>query len=409
MSEEPTLWHILSVSSVPVREFAMAMHRTIPTLAWVPQMLMTGCARNWIRTETCRVSGLQELHFPLQRGYARKYIEHFVRSSDRITGLLMAQSDKPRSTVLICTSPFWAPVAERWPGPVIYYATDLTVAYASLKASQVKELDARLCRVANLVCPNSKRIAQYLQAEVGCKPELIRLVPNATRATNVRKASDGPLNLPEDVADIKRPVAGIIGNLANNIDWLLLLDAIEQTPSYTWLLVGPSTMRMASAEHREARRKTLRHPRVRNIGVRPYEALRDYARAFDVAVLPYRRVEPTRSGSSTRFYEHLAACRPMLATRGVEELLTKVPLVRLFNTSSELAEELLKLSEEKTDHLEEVRRLASIGETWDARAHCMIDSLREVKGLGHPLAHSVGDQESDVSPKPLLVRSIANS
>ena len=37
------------------------------------------------------------------------------------------------------------------------------------------------------------------------------------------------------------------------------------------------------------------------------DRLAAYARAFDVAVLPYRRVEPTYSGSSTRFYEHLAA------------------------------------------------------------------------------------------------------
>ncbi|MCU1323879.1 MAG: family glycosyltransferase [Acidobacteriaceae bacterium] len=377
---EPTLWHILSVSSVPVREFAMAMHRAVPTLAWIPQMSMTGYARDWIRTEICETSGLQELHFPLQRGYARKYVERFVRSSRRITELLTAQSGEPTTSALVCTSPFWAPVAERWPGPIVYYATDLTVAYASLKASQVKELDARLCRVADLVCPNSQRIAQYLQAEAGCNPELIRLIPNATRASNIRATSHGPLDLPLDVAEINRPIAGIIGNLASNIDWVLLLEAIDRAPSYTWLLVGPSSMRVADPEQREARRKTLQHPRVKNIGVRPYELLRDYARAFDVAVLPYRHVEPTLSGSSTRFYEHLAACRPMLATRGVDELLTKVPLVRLFDTSFELAEQLLEFSIEKTDRLEEMRRVASVTQTWENRADRMIDGLREMQG-----------------------------
>ena len=84
--------------------------------------------------------------------------------------------------------------------------------------------------------------------------------------------------------------------------------------------------------------------RVRFTGSKPYRALQAYARSLDVAVLPYRRREPTYSGSSTRFYEHLAACRPMLATRGSEELLQKEPLLKLFNNSQELVSELKQLA-----------------------------------------------------------------
>src|ERR1035438_206201 len=65
-------------------------------------------------------------------------------------------------------------------------------------------------------------------------------------------------------------------------------------------------------------------------GGKRYGDLQAYARSLDVAFLPYqRRKEPTYSGSSTRFYEHLAACRPMISTRGFEELLHKEPLLRL--------------------------------------------------------------------------------
>ena len=72
--------------------------------------------------------------------------------------------------------------------------------------------------------------------------------------------------LPPVLEGLSRPVAGIIGNLAANLDW-----------------------------------------------------------EFDVAILPYRFGEPNYSGSATRFYEHLAACRPMLATPNVAELQTKQP------------------------------------------------------------------------------------
>ena len=382
-SLDPILWHILSASSVPVREFAMAMHRAAPTLAWVPQMMKTGCVRRWTRIEVCEVSGLTELHFPLQRGYARKYVERIARPSRQVIARLLEQSEYSQRTALVCTSSFWAPVAEVWPGPVIYYVTDFTAAYASLNGSQVRELDRRLCRVAALVCPNSQRIAEYLQVEAGCDPELIQLIPNATRASNLRTTSHGAAALPRDVADIPRPIAGVIGNLAGNIDWKVLLEAVEGAPLYHWLLVGPSSMAIADIEQRNARRQTLAHPRVRSIGVRPCEVLRDYARSFDVAVLPYRRVEPTRSGSATRFYEHLAACRPMLATRGVDELLTKVPLVRLVSNGLELGDELLRLAQIKNDGFEEIRRLASVSETWEKRAARMIQALREVRVRHH--------------------------
>jgi hypothetical protein len=66
-----------------------------------------------------------------------------------------------RPAPLICTAPFFAPLAERWPGPVIYYSLDYTYAYQGLRPRQVLALDRRLCRTARLVCPVSVRIAGY--------------------------------------------------------------------------------------------------------------------------------------------------------------------------------------------------------------------------------------------------------
>jgi glycosyltransferase involved in cell wall biosynthesis len=381
LGQNVDLWHILSVSSIPVREFAMAMHQFAPTLAWVPSMSKTGLIQSWTRSETCNASGLREIHFPLQRGYARGHVERWARPSRLITRRLLEQSADSRKTALVCTSPFWAPIAEAWPGPVVYYVTDLMVAYEGLKASQVRELDTLLCRVASLVCPNSERISEYLQTDANCNPGLIQLIPNATRSSNIRQISAGPENLPADVAHLRRPVAGIIGNLAGNIDWNLLLDAVEQTPLYTWLMIGPVSMTIKDLAQRRARELTLRHPRVRNIGFRPYESLRDYARAFDVAVLPYRQIEPTWSGSSTRFYEHLAACRPMISTHGVEELISKQPLTLLVRSGAEMASELNRLASSRGDGLEEARRKASMDETWEVRAVRMISALREIRKL----------------------------
>ncbi|MBE7159204.1 MAG: hypothetical protein INR62_12365, partial [Rhodospirillales bacterium] len=103
-----------------------------------------------------------------------------------------------------------------------------------------------------------------------------------------------------------------------------------------------------------------------------------YARAFDVALLPYRRVEPTFSGSSTRFYEHLAAGQPIVATRGFEELLHKEPLLRLVDGADEAAAWLTELRARGFDDgLRELRWRASREATWQQRARLMQEALAE--------------------------------
>ena len=290
---------------------------------------------------------------------------------------LRERSTDPARSPLICTTPYYAPVAECWPGPVVYYQTDLTVAYEGADPALVRRLDRRLCRRADLVCPNSARIYAYF-LENGCSPEQMVIVPNATRQANLLPApAFEPSALPRDVADLPRPVAGVIGNLAANIDWLYLAALVERTPEFSWLFIGPYAMDVPDRDYREARKALLaRGGRVRFAGARPYGALQSYARAFDVAVLPYRKKEPTYSGSSTRFYEHLPACRPMLATRGFEELLHKEPLLALSDAPEESAALLRKWNERGfRDGHEQARWAASRQGTWEVRASAVVAAL----------------------------------
>ena len=135
--------------------------------------------------------------------------------------------------------------------------------------------------------------------------------------------------------------------------------------------------------------------RIRFTGEKPYGQLADYARAFDVAVLPYRKAEPTYSGSSTRFYEHLAACRPMVATTGFAELLEKQPLVHLASNADEMIAYMRELSRVGFgDGHEALRWKTSLGETWEARASLMIQALteRQCRQPSKPVAETVAIQ-----------------
>ncbi len=372
-------WNLLQISDTLDVEFGAALAERVSVLAWKPERTFLPPFR---RTPAPAIQDIPDpplrvRSFKLLRGYTRFPWSALADTGATVSAQLLAQTSEPRSSPLICTIPYFAPVAERWPGPVIYWLTDRIESYDGANSATVRRLDARMCRASTLVCPNSRRLAKYLTQYGQCSESKVRIVPNATRAVNLlavppRQAGD----LPQDVADLPRPVAGVIGNLAGNMDWFFLESLVRLTPKMSWVFVGPTTMPIEDRAHSAARERVMRKGNVRFVGPKPYGFLAAYARAFDVAVLPYLRREPTYSGSSTRFYEHLAACRPMIATRGFEELLQKEPLLRLVNNADEAAKALADLHDMGFDDgLAGLRWEASKDGTWQARAAFMQGEL----------------------------------
>ena len=400
--EHRVTWHILDVRAIWIKEFAAAMATEAEVLGWCPQITGAGRLRNH-ETETLHDDPeLRVRYFPLQRGFAKFPVNILAREGNRIARRILNRTEVPADTVLVCTTPHYAPVAELWPGPVVYYATDLFKAYGD-EPEFIQRVDRRMCHASTLVCPNSQRIADYFVNEAQCAPAKISIIPNATRRSSLMDQISASDERPTDIADLPRPIAGVIGNLAANMDWILLRRTIERTPWLSWLFVGPADMQITDFEQRQARQHLMAcGGRVRFIGAKKYGELQAYARSIDVAVLPYRKGEPTYSGSSTRFYEHLAACRPILATRGFEELLHKEPLLRLSDSDEQMAaalEELRKV--DFHDGREELRRRASQTETWESRALQMRNSL---------MARLEGERADDRRvANPVLVKSTASA
>jgi glycosyltransferase involved in cell wall biosynthesis len=383
------IWHILDVRAIWIKEFAAALAQQTPTLGWCPRLTGTAVFRNHEAEVELSDPKLRIRYFPLQRGFAKFPVRGIVREADRITRRLMHRTENPSDSVLICSTPHYAAVAERWPGPVVYYVTDLFAAYGE-DTRFIRRLDRTMCRAATLVCPNSRRIAAYLTREAQCPATKIVIVPNATRSTNVVEQSAQPGKLPNDTADLPRPIAGVIGNLAANMDWVLLRKIIDQTPWLSWVFVGPTEMPVADPQQRTSRRYLMGlGGRVRFVGPKSYAELQAYARSFNVAILPYRKVEPTYSGSSTRFYEHLAAGSPILATRGFEELLHKEPLLRLIDSDGQMTTALEELcARDFRDGYEDLRWRASQTETWEARARQIRSAVLETISQRYEIAQT---------------------
>jgi Glycosyl transferases group 1 len=386
MKSSAPRWRILIDTRSPwLVEFAGALSATVPTRVFSPNISPLGrFKRNGARPITCGAFTVTE--FPLQRGYFSPYLSTLLCEDGRILSRL-AEGGVNSNDPLVCCLPHYARIAEDWPGPVIYYATDLFRAYTGWNPKHIDTLERRICRRATLVCPNSTRIADVLVRDSGCDPERILVLPNAVRHENLLPAQAiGPAPLPQDVENLKRPVAGVIGNLAENTDWELLEHAVQATSWLSWLFVGPYTAPIADPQQNEARQRlSAMGGRVRFAGAKAYGALKYYARSFDVAIMPYRKQEPTYSGSSTRFYEHLAACRPMIATDGFEELLHKTPALEIAHSGNEMAQILETLRADAfEDGNAELRWRMSHENTWQVRAQAMCHTLGRAVELTQP-------------------------
>src|SRR5579875_765848 len=71
-------WEILDVGSIWMREFASAMARVQPLVAWWPEMRRLGAFERWEREETIAEPALTVLRYPLQRGYARTPLQQLL-------------------------------------------------------------------------------------------------------------------------------------------------------------------------------------------------------------------------------------------------------------------------------------------------------------------------------------------
>ncbi|MGI4829919.1 MAG: glycosyltransferase [Janthinobacterium lividum] len=372
-------WQVLQLSDALDLELATELARLAPTILWEPDRSCLPIRFGFREEERgLPESTLRIRRFPILRGYARAPLSFFARVGPALGARLAKHTPDPARSILVCTTPYFAPVAERWPGPVVYWLTDLMARYDGADPQLLRRLDRDLCRVATLVCPASERLAAYLRDEAGCPADRIKVVPNAARVANLLPSPLLAPVPPPGGHPWSGPVAGVLGNLGENMDWVFLQRVIDLTPWLCWCFVGPTEETIADREQAAARTAVMHHARTTFVGPKPYGELFHYARAFTVAVLPYRHREPTFSGSSTRFYEHLAACHPILATPGVAELQSKSPLLTLVPTPADAAAALEALRAQNFDDgLRTVRWQASRTNTWRQRACTMQAALAE--------------------------------
>ncbi|UQA56714.1 glycosyltransferase [Polyangium aurulentum] len=190
---------------------------------------------------------------------------------------------------------------------LVYDCVDEYSAFPTNKGrAWIAEREKRLCEAADLVFTTSNTLYDKKKPY---NPENTHLVHNVGDAEHFRAAMREDTPVPKEIARLPRPVLGFVGAVSDyklDMDWIL--HAARRRPDWSFAIIGP----VGVADPTTSTAALRKQPNVHLIGHRPYAELPAYVKGFDVALIPYRINEYTRSVFPIKFFELLATGKPVV-------------------------------------------------------------------------------------------------
>jgi len=188
---------------------------------------------------------------------------------------------------------------------IVYYCIDDYAALPDVDAARVARMDDNLTRSADQVFVASARL---IASKRTLSPSAVH-APHGVDLALFQRASDPSCPVADGARNLKHPVIGFYGLIEAWIDLDLIAFLAEQKPEWTFLLIG----RLAVDP---GRLPTL--PNVQFAGPQPYTSLPNWAKAFDVAIIPYRPTRQVMNSNPLKLREYLATGKPVVAVSAPE-------------------------------------------------------------------------------------------
>lgn len=187
---------------------------------------------------------------------------------------------------------------------LIYYCVDEYTAFTGV-TDGLKRIEDDLFRKADLVVVSAERLFDT-KKHLNPNTHIIR---HGTDWQHFRRAVDGGLEMPADVADLPRPIIGFHGLLADWVDYELIKKTAEHFANGSVVLIGK-----VAVDAEEKIKVIDGVPNIHLLGRKPYADLPAYCAAFDVALNPFAINELTLAANPLKVREYLAAGLPVVST-----------------------------------------------------------------------------------------------
>nr|WP_295375562.1 glycosyltransferase [Pseudoxanthomonas sp.] len=254
----------------------------------------------------------------------------------------------------------------------VYYCIDDYAAHPGVDAELIGQRDDALSRAADLqfVAPPA-----LLERKRGLNPRTF-YSPHGVDVALFRQAGEAGTEIPAAARDLSGPVVGYIGSLHEWIDLDLIAWLARQRPQWTFLLVGH-----AAADVSELRALS----NVRLVGAQPYPTLPQWAKAFDVAIIPYRMNRQVANSNPLKLREYLATGKPVVSVYNPEiEKFSR--WVRIAHDREGYLRALESALAEDTPQAAAERIAAVADQTWDSRVDSVLDTVAQALQRQRPLS-----------------------
>jgi glycosyltransferase involved in cell wall biosynthesis len=238
---------------------------------------------------------------------------------------------------------------------VVFYCVDDYASHPGVDAAHMTACDALLTKRADhiFVAPPA-----LVDGKRRINPATT-FSPHGVDVDLFWRAQSAETVVPSLATDLKAPVIGYFGLIAAWTDIELVEWLAVQRPQWNFLLVGHAHVAVDAL---------ARLPNVRLVGPQPYESLPGWAKAFDVAIIPYRMNRQVQNANPLKLREYLATGKPVV-TMPTPEVERFSEVVRIAKTREEFLAA-IEASLQETDMHAAERRKASVRDmSWESRAN----------------------------------------
>jgi glycosyltransferase involved in cell wall biosynthesis len=243
---------------------------------------------------------------------------------------------------------------------LIYYCVDEYTAFTGV-ASGLKEIEEELFKKADMVVVSADKLFES-KAKYNKNTFVIR---HGVDFAHFQKSLYESTKIPDEIANLPRPIIGFHGLLADWVDYDLLAKVAEHFKEGSVVAVGKTTV-----DAEKVIKKIQGIPNVHLLGRKPYADLPAYCKGFEVSLNPFAINELTLAANPLKVREYLAAGLEVVSTAIPEvEILEMCRIGRDHDGFIKEIEEALANPRSRQEISESVR-----AEGWEAR----VDELREI-------------------------------
>ncbi|WP_158825737.1 glycosyltransferase [Mucilaginibacter lacusdianchii] len=187
------------------------------------------------------------------------------------------------------------------PSYTVYQCVDPMIVPYDIKHGIQSENE--LVKTSNLVICTSKALYEEKKQQ---NPNTY-LVPNGADVHHFATVLDPAVPVHPKLNNVRRPVIGYIGSIERRIDYPLLVAVVAANADKSFILAGPHWPEYIPEQ-------LLKAPNVKFIGPVLYDEAPQLLKGFDVAIIPFKKDEVSRTLFPLKLFEYLAAGKPVIST-----------------------------------------------------------------------------------------------